>query len=276
MKNGQRALRASATDMALVQIKHAGRIATVSFDRGTKANALSLDLMKELTVAARSFEDDHETACVVLRGRDDNFCLGFDLTDPATLALKEMPLSQRRIALSLGSRLCKAWEDIAPLTICAVEGWCVGGGLALAATCDLRVASDSTSFYIPEIARGLNMSWGSVPRITNLVGPAKAKRLILLAEKLTAADAVLWGLADRLAPSGGTYDAAQSWAETAAHMPPVALRMCKRDINAYANALAHVASHSDYDGFTLMHASDDAAEGVASFVERRPPDFTGS
>lgn len=275
-KSGPNALRVSATDMALVRITRAGRIATVTFDRGNKANALSLDLMQELTQAARSFENDHETACVILRGRDDNFCLGFDLTDPASLALKDMPLSQRRVAFSLGSRLCKAWEDIAPLTICAIEGWCVGGGVALAAACDLRIASETTTFYVPEIARGLNMSWGSVPRITNLVGPAKSKRLIILAEKLTATDAVLWGLADRIAPSGSTLAAATNWAETAGQMPPVALRMCKRDINAYANALAGVASHSDYDDFTLMYGSDDSAEGIASFVEKRPPDFKGN
>jgi enoyl-CoA hydratase len=262
--------------MTLVDVTRTGRIATVSFDRGNKANALSLDLMRELTQVARSFEDDHETSAVVLHGRDDNFCFGFDLRDAATKALHDMPLAQRRVMLEAGGRMCKAWEEMAPLTLCAIEGWCVGGGVALAVSCDLRIASQTATFYVPEVARGLNMSWGSVPRITNLVGPARAKRIIILTEKLSAPQAVEWGLADQTAPVGSALTAAQEWASIAASMPPAALRMIKRDINAYANALNGVATHAGVDGFALLQTSDDAAEGSAAFIEKRDPKFTGN
>jgi enoyl-CoA hydratase/carnithine racemase len=261
--------------MALVEITRAGRIATVTFDRGNKANALSLALMRELTQVARSFEDDFETSAVILRGRADNFCFGFDLRDAETQELHHMPLAQRRVVLETGGRMCKAWEGIAPLTICAIEGWCVGGGVALAVSCDLRIAAQDATFYVPEVARGLNMSWGSVPRITNLVGPARAKRIILLTEKVTAAQAETWGLADQVTAPAAACTAARDWAETAAAMPPAAIRMCKRDINAYANALAGVATHAGVDGFALLQASEDAAEGSAAFIDRRTPKFTG-
>ncbi|MEM6938811.1 MAG: enoyl-CoA hydratase/isomerase family protein [Pseudomonadota bacterium] len=261
--------------MKHVTVEREGAIAIVTFDRGAPANALSLGLMRELLEVARGFEEDHETAAIILKGRADNFCLGFDLADPILGQLAEMPLAEQRLAFSLGKRMCAAWEALEPVTICAIEGWCVGGGLALAVSTDLRVLSDAGGILIPEVARGLNMSWGSVPRITNLVGPARAKRLIMLAESLSTEDALNWGLADALTPAGGAEAQARRFAERAAGLPRAALRQCKQSINAYANALAAVASHADHDQFTLMMGSADAVEGRAAFFEKRPPRFSG-
>ena len=261
--------------MKWVNIEKRGRIAIVRFDRGNKANALSLELMRELTEVARQFETDAETSAIVLTGRPENFCLGADLTDPESAALRAGGLAERRVGNMTGARMCRAWEDLQPLTICAIEGWCVGGGAALAVATDLRVMGEGATMYVPEIERGMNMSWGSVPRITNLVGPARAKRIVILAEKLAAARAVEWGLADEIAPDGEVLTQALAMAEVAAGMPPVALRMCKQDINAYANALAHVSTHSDYDQFALAQTGDDFKEGVAAFLDKRPPRYTG-
>jgi len=261
--------------MKYVSITRKDRIATIRFDRGTPANPLSYEMMRELTEAARSFEDDAETSAIILTGRDDNFSMGFDLKDPATQAMRNATLSERRVMLQTGTRMCQAFQNLAPLTISAIEGWCVGGGVALSVCTDLRIMGQTAGFYVPEIERGLNMSWGSVPRITNLVGPARAKRIIVLAEKIMADRALQWGIADETVPDGKTMDAALEIAERAASLPPVALRMCKQDIDAYANALAHVASHSDYDQFALSQDSADATEGINAFLEKRPPRFTG-
>lgn len=261
--------------MKYVSIQRQGPISIVSFDRGKSANPLSHALMRELTEAARSFEEDHETSAIVLTGRADNFSMGFDLSDPETQRLREAGLVERRLGVALGKRMCQAWEDLQPLTISAIEGWCVGGGVALSVATDLRVIGESSHLYVPEIERGLNMSWGSVPRITNLVGPARAKRVIILAEKLVAKQALDWGMADRIAEDGRSLDVAMDLAQRAASLPSAAVRMCKEDINAYANALAGVASHADQDGFALALESDDAKEGIGAFLEKRPPDFSG-
>jgi len=258
-----------------VEVRRQGRISVICFDRGTPANPLSLGLMRELTDVARGFENDHETSAIVLTGRSDNFSMGFDLKDPETMALREAPLAERRLAFMTGDRMCRAWEELQPLTISAIEGWCVGGGVALAVATDLRVLGLGSGIYVPEVERGLNMSWGSVPRIANLVGPARAKRIIVLAEKVMADRAMEWGLADMAVPDGSAIDAAMEIAERAASLPPVALRMCKQSIDAYANALAKVSSHPDYDQFALAFASDDGAEGIDAFIEKRPPRFTG-
>lgn len=261
--------------MKHVTITRRGRIATVRFDRGFPANPLSHALMRELTEAARSFEDDTETSAIILTGRQDHFSMGADLKDPAHAAMRDAPLAERRVALMTGARMCRAWEDLQPLTISAIEGWCVGGGVALTVSTDLRVIGRSGGMYVPEIERGMNMSWGSVPRITNLVGPARAKRIVVLAERVMAGRAEAWGLVDEIADDGGALAAAEAMANRAAALPPVAVRMCKQDINAYANALAHVSAHSDFDQYMLAQSGADYLEGVQAFLEKRTPNYTG-
>ncbi|WP_340109986.1 enoyl-CoA hydratase/isomerase family protein [Pikeienuella sp. HZG-20] len=252
---------------------HDGRVAVVRFDRGRAANPLALSTMRALTAAARRFETDARVSAVVLAGRADNFCLGFDLKDEETVALPTLSLAERRLALQTGRRMCRAWAEIEALTISAVSGWCVGGGVALAAATDLRVAAPDARFYAPEIERGMNMSWGSVPRLVDLVGPARAKRLLILAARIGAQEAEGWGLVDEVAEE--PVPAALALAARAAAMPAAALRMIKRGVDAYASALADTASHADSDQFALTQTGADYEEGVAAFIEGRAPRFTG-
>ena len=259
-----------------VTIERDGRIAVVRFDRGDNANALSLRLCRELTEAARSFENDSTVSAVILTGSATRFSNGADLKDAELSASRRAPLAERRVLMHTGGRMCRAWEEIEAITIAAVEGWCVGGGAALAAACDLRIAAENASFYVPEIERGMNLSWGTVPRLVRLVGPARAKRIVVLAEKLDAARAMQWGLVDETAPAGQALSAATVMARRAAAMPPVQVRMIKQAINAAAFALDRAVSHADFDQFALAAASGDFAEGVQAFLEKRPPRYTGS
>jgi enoyl-CoA hydratase/carnithine racemase len=259
----------------LVTVEKTDRIAMVRFDRGDKANSFSFAIMRELTAAANDLAEDPDLCAVVLTGRVDNFSLGVDLKDEELAKIATAGLAERRVMLKSGPRMCRAWEELEPLTIVSIEGWCVGGGLALAVSCDLRIIGAGSHLYVPEVERGFNMSWGSVPRITNLVGPAKAKRVVVLAEKLNAARALDWGLADEAVPDGKTVETALEIARRAASLPPNGVRLCKMAINAYANALNETASHADMDQFALTQTSEDCAEGVQSFIEKRDPVFTG-
>jgi len=258
-----------------VTVEREGRVVTVRIDRGDGVNALSDALMRELTDVARSFEDDVETSAVVLTGTDSVFSLGFDLRDRSNADLLESGLAAQRMLQSRGPRLCNAWETIEPMTIVAIEGWCVGGGAALAVSCDLRVMAQDARLYVPEIERGMNMSWGSIPRFVNLIGPSRTKRVVALAEKIDAATAEGWGLADAVAEPGHALEVARAFADRAAALPPVQLRMCKAGVDVAAKALNQAVSALDRDQFLLAQRSEDFVEGVRSFMEKRPPRYTG-
>ena len=164
-----------------------GRIAVVRFDRGDGINALSPEAMRQLTAAARSFEDDAATSVVVLTGSTSAFSAGFDLKDAEGRSRKDMDLGTLRRHLKLGPRLTHAWHEMEQITIAAIEGFCVGGGVALAVALDFRVMGHDAHLRVPEIGLGMNMSWQSIPRMLHLVGPARTKQAVILADQRISA-----------------------------------------------------------------------------------------
>jgi len=263
-------------DWKYLHLQRNGRVLAVSFDAGNPVNSLSNALMRELTSLAMQLQEDSELSAIVLSGRAGMFSGGMDLKDPELAAARDYSVAEKRQLVKTGPKLCAAWEALEPVTIVAIEGWCVGGGMALAVACDWRVAASDASLYVPELKLGMNMSWQSVPRFVNLIGPARTKQLLLLAEPLSAEDAHNWGLVDYLAPRGTALDTAFALAERAAAMPPVALRMIKRAVNTSANALNDATSFMDADQFLLAQGMDDAREGASAFFEKRDGHFQGN
>lgn len=253
-----------------------GRVAIVRFDRGDGLNALSPDAMRQLTGAARSFEDDADTSVVVLSGSATAFSAGFDLKDPEGRSRAEMDLGTLRRHLKIGPRLTRAWHEVEQVTIAAIEGFCVGGGVALAVALDFRVMAGDAHLRVPEIGLGMNMSWQSVPRMLHLIGPARTKQAVILADdRISATEAHDWGLVEEIAEPGQALTRAVALAEKIAAQPPMPVMMTKLTVNRLTHALDDLASHMDLDQFALAGFSADHREGVDAFLQRRKPRFHG-
>ena len=253
-----------------------GRIAVVRLDRGDAINALSPEAMRQLRAAAQFFEDDVSTSVVVLTGNTRVFSAGFDLKDAEGRARTKLGLGERRAALRVGPRMCRAWWNMEQVTIAAIEGPCIGGGVALAASLDFRFCGQSAHFRIPEVALGMNMSWGSLPRLLALMGPARTKQAVILAaDRISSAEAREWGLVEKVVADGQAFAEAMAFAERIAALPPLPVTMTKTSINKLSGALDDLAAHMDTDQFALASSSEDHAEGVAAFMQRRKPRFRG-
>src|SRR6201994_490698 len=249
-----------------------GRIAVVRFDRGDGINALSPEAMRQLTRAAQSFEDDADTSVVVLTGGPKAFSAGFDLKDPEGRLRRSMDIGALRRHLKLGPRLSKAWQDMEQITIAAIEGFCIGGGIALAVALDFRVMACDAHLRVPEIGLGMNMSWQSVPRMLHLIGPARTKQAVILADqRISAAEAHQWGLVEEVADAGKAFDVAMALAAKGAAQPPLSVAMTKLTVNRLTYALDDLPSHMDVDQFALASRTENHKEGVAAFLGRRKP-----
>lgn len=251
-----------------VRIERRGSVAIVRFDRGGARNALRQQDLLALTEAARSFHDDLETRVVVLAGATNAFSAGADLKDAAHWNNAGKPLIEQRHVVYRGGRMTAAWEAIPQLTISAIEGFATGGGIALAIATDLRVIGRSAYVYVPEALVGMNLGWSSVPRLVSLVGPARAKRAILLCEKLSAQQALDWGLVDELADDGAAEARALEIAAIVAELPPHVVRATKEAVNQAATPLARAASFMDGDQAILFAADEAARAARAAFAAR--------
>ncbi len=257
-----------------VELTRSGVIATVTLDRGDSRNALSLKTMQALIDAAQLLSTDTDCHVVVLTSRGA-FTAGADLKDPDRAAMRKQTRLEQRQSLKLGPDMCAAWEALEQITIAAIEGYCIGGGVALAVACDHRIVAKDAFFRLPEIPLGMNMSWQTNPRTIALVGPSRAKQFTILGERCAAETALDWGLADQVTEPGAALDGALALAERYAKVPPIALRMTKQAINVAAMPLGHATSFMDRDQFAYASTTSDQAEAIQAFLEKRDPAFKG-
>ncbi|HET7725945.1 MAG TPA: enoyl-CoA hydratase-related protein [Candidatus Limnocylindrales bacterium] len=255
----------------LVRIALAEGVATITLDRPDALNALTVAMKGELLAALRSVGRDSAVRAVILTGSGRAFCAGQDLRErlEPDAAPLEVELRERY------NPIIRALRDLPQPVIAAVNGVAAGAGASLAFACDLRIAAAGASFVLAFGRIGLVPDSGATWLLPRLVGAARAAELALLGERVPAADAERWGLVSRVVPDDMLLDEARAMAEQLAGMAPRALALTKRALRRAEEAgldetLEYEAMLQGIAGRTRDHA-----EGVAAFVEKRQPRFTG-
>ena len=255
---------ASATPLSVL----AG-VALVTLDRPAALNALSFDLLDQLVDALEALDRDPACRAIVIAGSGTRaFAAGADIRElePQTAA-----------TLTAGGRF-GTWDRLAmvglPL-IASVRGVALGGGCELAMTCDMVVAAEDATFGQPEILIGVMPGAGGTQRLTRAIGKARAMELILTGRSMTATEALARGLVTRVVPPEATLDVALELAGLVATMPPLAVRAAKAAIlDASDRPLADGLARERAAFFGLFD-TDDQAEGMAAFTQKRPPVWSG-
>lgn len=246
-----------------------GAIATVTLQRPEARNAMSAALMREMIACAGRLAARRDVDVAIVRGSGACFSAGADLKDSSRWANERQSLEKRREIALLGYRMARAWEELPQITLAAIEGYAIGGGLALAAALDWRVMAKDAFISLPEISLGIPLTWGTLPRLVNLVGPARAKRLAILCERVDAETALAMGLVDEISEKSKALQAAGRLARLVLEKPRHSVRMTKESVNAYAGIGAHAASHMAHDQVQLAAASPEARAAREAFSLRR-------
>ena len=257
------------------KLERKARIAAITMDRAEKHNAINTAMMRELEALARSFAEDEQTRAIVLRAEGENFSFGADIDEMGSGNERPSTLKIRRGA-ELGARLMRSLKEIHQPVICAVQGVSTGGATCIATACDFRIASREARMGYGEVRLGINLMWHAVPTCVQLVGPARAKQLIMSGKLLPADTLADWGLVDEVCERDELDARALQWAEEYAALPPIAVQMIKRSINRVSGALDEAIMHADADQWLIGARSEDFREAVSAFREKRQAEFKGN
>jgi len=244
-------------------------VALVTLDRPEALNALSFDLLDQLADATAALDADAACRAIVITGAGTRaFAAGADIHELAP---------QTYASLSDGRRF-EVWDRLAAVglpMIAAVRGVALGGGCELAMLCDLIVAAEDATFGQPEIRLGVMPGAGGTQRLTRAIGKARAMEMILTGASIDAHTAARYGLVTRVVPAEATVDAALELAARIAALPPLAVRAAKAAVLAADEAGLRAGLAAEREAFFRLFDTQDQAEGMAAFTEKRPPTWSG-
>jgi len=246
-------------------------IATITINRPKALNALNKQAVQEISSRLDEAEEDEAVKVIVITGAGDKgFCVGLDLKSVRGIsAVDGMNLSL------LGQKLTKKIEELRKPVIAAINGYALGGGLEMAMSCDLRIASENARMGQTELNVGLIPGWGGTQRLPRLVGRAMAKELIFTGKMIDAKTAKQLGLLNDVVPPDELKSAVKKFAAELITKPPVGLQLAKQLINSSIETDLTKGLIQEAQAFGVLASTEDFDEGVAAFIEKRKPKFKG-
>jgi enoyl-CoA hydratase len=245
------------------------RAGLIRLNRPEAMNALNGTVMEELAQALEAFDRDPAVGAMVITGDDRAFAAGADIKEMAEASSVEMLLSDR---IGRWDRLRRIHKPV----IAAVSGWCLGGGNELAMACDMIVASETAKFGQPEINLGVIPGAGGTQRLTRAVGKAVAMEVVLNNRTLSAQEALMLGLVNRVVPVEAYLEEALRLATEIAARAPLAVRLGKEAVNhAFESFLADGVA-DERRAFYFLFSTKDQKEGMQAFVAKRKPEWSGA
>lgn len=252
----------------LVRTELADGVAVVTLDN-PPLNLVTLELTRRLEEALDRLAVDPACRALLVTGAGERaFCAGSDVKEFPDLAAPG-----RAVAVKM-TREIRVWsklDDFPKPTVAAIHGLAYGGGLELAVACDLILAEEGARLALPEVKLGVFPGSGGTVRVTRRIGEGRAKEMMFLGEPIDAATALAWGLVNRVVPRGRLFEEARALARRLAEGPPLALRLCKEAIDLAFDTSENEAIQR---GLALIGRAFEGAEireGVAAFLEKRPP-----
>lgn len=244
------------------------RAGLIRIHRPKQRNALNGEVMTQLVAAAEAFDADAAIGAIVITGDEAAFAAGADIAEMANATTVEMLTSGR---IELWDRLKRVKKPL----IAAVSGWCLGGGSELAMACDLIVASETAQFGQPEINLGVIPGAGGTQRLTRAVGKPIAMEMVLNGRFLSAKEALQYGLVNRVVPVENYLSSALELANQIAERAPLAVQFGKQMVNHVYESFLTDGIADERRTFYLLFSSQDQKEGMAAFIEKRKPNWTG-
>lgn len=245
-----------------------GFVATVQLNRPAVLNALNLETMNELVATLESLDNDDTVRAIVLAGSEKAFAAGADIKEMASASAIDMLY---RDQFTKWDRIRKIKKPL----IAAVSGFALGGGCELMMHCDIIIASETARIGQPEINIGVMPGAGGTQRLTRAVGKGLAMEMVLTGKFITGEEACAAGLVNKVVPVEFYLEEAQRLAREIASRPPVAVRLAKEAVLKSFDTTIEMGLEFERKNFYLLFASDDMKEGMAAFIEKRKPEWTG-